>query len=48
MKSAVYNFMILYYLEKSNSADALLRQPDYEKEKQVMNYLLPSLQQKLI
>ena len=48
MKLAVYNFVILHYSEKSNSADALLKWSDYQKKKQVMNHLLFSLQQKLI
>ena len=47
MKLAVYDFVILHHSGKSNSANALLRQPDYQEEKQMMNYLLPSLQQKL-
>ena len=47
MKLTVYNFVILYYSGKSNSANASLRQSDYENEKQVMNHFLPSLQQKL-
>ena len=33
MKLTVYNFVILHHPEKSNPADALLRQPDYQKEK---------------
>ena len=48
MKLAIYNFMILHHSGKSNPADALLRQPDYQEEKQMMNHLLPSLQQKLV
>ena len=47
MKLTAYDFMILYHSGKSNPADALSRQPDYQKKEQVMNYLLPSLQQKL-
>ena len=47
MKLAVYNFMILHHSEKSNPADALLRQPDYQKKEQMINYFLLSLQQKL-
>ena len=47
MKFAVYNFVILYYSEKSNSADASSKWSDYQKEEQVMNHLLSSLQQKL-
>ena len=47
IKLAVYNFMILYYLEKSNSANASLKQPDYQEKKQMMNHFLPFLQQKL-
>ena len=47
MKFAAYNFVILHHPEKSNSVNALLRWPDYQEKEQVMNHLLPSLQQKL-
>ena len=47
MKLAAYDFVILYCPGKSNPADALLRQPDYQEKEQMMNHLLPSLQQKL-
>ena len=47
MKLTVYDFVILHCSGKSNPADALLRWPDYQKEEQMMNHLLPSLQQKL-
>ena len=48
VKLAVYDFMIFHHSGKSNSADASSRQPDYQKKEQVINHLLPSLQQKLI
>ena len=48
MKFTVYNFVIFHYSEKSNSANALLKWSDYQKEEQMMNYFLFSLQQKLI
>ena len=48
VKLAVYNFVILHCSEKSNPADALSRQSDYQEKEQVMNHLLPSLQQKLV
>ena len=48
VKLAVYNFVILHHSGKSNPADAPSRQPDYQKEKQMMNHLLSSLQQKLV
>ena len=44
VKLAIYNFIILHHLKKSNSANASLKWPDYQKEKQVMNHLLPLLQ----
>ena len=44
VKLTVYNFVILYYSKKNNSADALLRQSDYQKKKQMMNHFLSSLQ----
>ena len=47
MKFTVYNFVIFYHLKKNNSADALLKQFDYKKEKQMMNHFLLFLQQKL-
>ena len=47
MKLAVYDFVIFHYSGKSNPADALSKQPDYQKKKQMMNYFLFSLQQKL-
>ena len=47
VKFAAYNFVILHCSEKSNPADASSRQPDYQEEEQVINHLLPSLQQKL-
>ena len=47
MKLAAYDFVILHHSGKSNPADALSRQPDYQEEEQVMNHLLPFLQQKL-
>ena len=47
MKLAAYNFVIFHHSGKSNSADALSRQPDYQEKEQVINHLLPSLQQKL-
>ena len=48
VKLAVYDFMILYCSGKSNSANASSRQSDYQGEEQVINHLLPSLQQKLV
>ena len=47
VKLAAYNFVILHHPGKSNPADAPSRQPDYQEKEQVMNHLLPSLQQKL-
>ena len=47
MKLAPYDFTISHRSGKSNPADAPSRRPDYEAEKQVMNTLLPTLQQKL-
>ena len=47
VKFAIYDFVILHCPGKSNPADALSKQSDYQKEKQMMNHLLPSLQQKL-
>ena len=32
MKLAVYNFVIFHYPGKSNPADALLRQSDYQEK----------------
>ena len=48
MKLAVYNFVILHCSGKSNPVNASSRQPDYQEKEQVMNHLLPSLQQKLV
>ena len=47
MKFAAYDFVIFHCSKKSNSANASLRQPDYQEEEQMMNHFLPSLQQKL-
>ena len=47
VKLAAYDFVILHCSGKNNSADAPSRQPDYQKKEQVMNHLLPLLQQKL-
>ena len=44
VKLAAYDFVILHHPGKSNPADALSRQLNYQKEEQVMNHLLPSLQ----
>ena len=47
VKLAVYNFVILHCSGKSNPADVSSKQPDYQKKKQMMNYFLFLLQQKL-
>ena len=43
VKLIAYNFVIFHYSEKSNSADVLSRQPDYQKEEQVINHFLSLL-----
>jgi len=42
MRLAAYNFIITHQLEKTNSADVLLRYSDYKVEKN-MNRLLLTL-----
>ena len=44
MKLAVYDFVILHHSKKSNSADALLRQPNYQEKEQMINHFLFFLQ----
>ena len=43
MKLTPYNFIISYYLGKSNPVDTLLRRLDYEAIKEAINNLLPTL-----
>ena len=44
VKLAIYDFVILHHPGKSNSVNALLRQSNYQKKKQMMNYFLSLLQ----
>ena len=47
MKLLMFDFVISHRARKINPADAPSRRPDYESEKASLNYLLPTLQQKL-